>query len=95
MKTLTGKLLHLNRIAFAKELGVSIHTIEYDPNYGSSTYSYGYVDYIYLYCIENREEIKFRIPFEDGQFNFSELQYYLEKRNIKMYPSVEYLELFL
>jgi len=95
MKISIGKL-YLNRIEFTRELGASIHTIEdYGSNYGSSTYFYGYLNYMYLHCIENGTEIKFRIPFEDGQFNFTELQCYLGKYNIKMCPPVEYLELFL
>jgi len=105
MKTSVGKILYLNRLSFAKEMGTSIYPIEdpWNPN-GSSTYSYGYLDYIHLYCIEfgheyndycAAREIKFKIPFENGKFNFMELRQYLEKRDMKMCPPVEYLELFL
>lgn len=97
--------MYLNSLLFGREMGASIHHVEdpWNPN-GSTTYSYGYLDYIYLYCVEfgnkrdnyrTAEEIKFRIPFENGKFNFIELQQYLEKRDMKMHPPIEYLELFL
>lgn len=94
MKTLIGKILYLNRLAFAKERGASIHIPKNLDD--TATYSYGWLNYIYLYCTMNGKEIEtFRIPFENGRFNFSELQYYLVMRNMKMCPPIEYLELFL